>query len=51
MPSRNPRALPPGLDPKAVPDHVAIVKDGEQLVSIVTKIDLIDWLGGRLGIR
>jgi undecaprenyl diphosphate synthase len=28
MPSRNPRALPPGLDPKAVPDHVAIVMDG-----------------------
>ena len=28
MPSRNPRALPPGLDPKGVPDHVAIVMDG-----------------------
>jgi undecaprenyl diphosphate synthase len=28
MPARNPRALPPGLDPKAVPDHVAIVMDG-----------------------
>ena len=28
MPSRNPRALPPGLDPKVVPDHVAIVMDG-----------------------
>jgi len=28
MPSRNPRALPPGLDPRAVPDHVAIVMDG-----------------------
>ena len=28
MPSRNPRALPPDLDPKAVPDHVAIVMDG-----------------------
>jgi undecaprenyl diphosphate synthase len=28
MPTRNPRALPPGLDPKGVPDHVAIVMDG-----------------------
>ena len=28
MPSRNPRALPPDLDPQAVPDHVAIVMDG-----------------------
>ena len=28
MPARNPRALPPGLDPRAVPDHVAIVMDG-----------------------
>lgn len=28
MPARNPRALPPGLDPKGVPDHVAIVMDG-----------------------
>ena len=28
MPSRNPRALPPDLDPKTVPDHVAIVMDG-----------------------
>ena len=28
MASRNPRALPPDLDPKAVPDHVAIVMDG-----------------------
>jgi undecaprenyl diphosphate synthase len=28
MPSRNPRALPPDLNPKAVPDHVAIVMDG-----------------------
>jgi undecaprenyl diphosphate synthase len=28
MPSRHPRALPPGLDPKAVPGHVAIVMDG-----------------------
>ena len=32
-------------------DHVAIVKDGDQLVSIVTKIDLIDWLGTRVAIR
>lgn len=28
MPSRNPRALPPDLDPRALPDHVAIVMDG-----------------------
>jgi undecaprenyl diphosphate synthase len=28
MPSRNPRAMPDGLDPRAVPDHVAIVMDG-----------------------
>ena len=28
MPSRNPRAMPAGLDPRAVPDHVAIVMDG-----------------------
>ncbi len=28
MPSHNPRALPPGLDPRTVPDHVAIVMDG-----------------------
>jgi cystathionine beta-synthase len=32
-------------------DHVAIVKDGDQLVSIVTKIDLIDWLGARVTVR
>jgi len=32
-------------------DHVAIVKDGDKLVSILTKIDLIDWLGGRVAIR
>jgi undecaprenyl diphosphate synthase len=28
MPSRNPRALPPGIAAGAVPDHVAIVMDG-----------------------
>ena len=28
MPARRPRALPPELDPRAVPDHVAIVMDG-----------------------
>jgi undecaprenyl diphosphate synthase len=28
MPARNPRALPDGLNPRAVPDHVAIVMDG-----------------------
>jgi undecaprenyl diphosphate synthase len=28
MPSRNPRALPPGIEAGAVPDHVAIVMDG-----------------------
>ena len=28
MPSRNPRAMPAGLEPQAVPDHVAIVMDG-----------------------
>ena len=28
MPARDPRALPPGLDPAGVPDHVAIVMDG-----------------------
>src|SRR5262245_3521881 len=28
MPARMPRALPSGLDPRAVPDHVAIVMDG-----------------------
>jgi undecaprenyl diphosphate synthase len=28
MPARNPRALPADLNPKAVPDHVAIVMDG-----------------------
>jgi cystathionine beta-synthase len=32
-------------------DHVAIVKDGDQLVAIVTKIDLIDWLGTRVAVR
>src|SRR5574341_1161843 len=28
MPSRNPRALPPDLEPGAMPDHIAIVMDG-----------------------
>jgi undecaprenyl diphosphate synthase len=28
MPARNPRALPSGLDARLVPDHVAIVMDG-----------------------
>jgi cystathionine beta-synthase len=32
-------------------DHVAIVKDAEQLVAILTKIDLIDWLGSRVSVR
>jgi cystathionine beta-synthase len=32
-------------------DHVAIVKDGDQLVAILTKIDLIDWLGTRVSVR
>jgi cystathionine beta-synthase len=32
-------------------DHVAIVKDADQLVAILTKIDLIDWLGARVTVR
>jgi cystathionine beta-synthase len=28
-------------------DHVAIVKDGDQLAAILTKIDLIEWLAAR----
>jgi len=32
-------------------DHVAIVKDGDKLVALLTKIDLIDWLGSRVAIR
>jgi cystathionine beta-synthase len=32
-------------------DHVAIVKDGDQLMAILTKIDLIDWLGTRVSVR
>src|SRR4051812_46468970 len=32
-------------------DHVAIVKDGDQLAAILTKIDLIDWLGTRVSVR
>jgi len=32
-------------------DHVAIVKEGDQLAAIVTKIDLIDWLGTRVSVR
>ena len=32
-------------------DHVAIVKDGDQLAAILTKIDLIDWLGARVTVR
>ena len=32
-------------------DHVAIVKDGDALAAILTKIDLIDWLGTRVAIR
>ena len=27
-------------------DHVALVKEGDVLCAILTKIDLIDWLGG-----
>jgi hypothetical protein len=27
------------------------VKDGDQLAAIVTKIDLIDWLGTRVSVR
>jgi cystathionine beta-synthase len=30
-------------------DNVAVVKDGEKVIGIVTKIDLIDFLGHRLG--
>jgi cystathionine beta-synthase len=32
-------------------DHVAIVKDGDKLAAILTKIDLIDWLGTRVSVR
>ncbi|HXN81923.1 MAG TPA: pyridoxal-phosphate dependent enzyme [Myxococcales bacterium] len=32
-------------------DHVAIVKEGDQLTAIVTKIDLIEWLGTRMAVR
>ena len=32
-------------------DHVAIVKDGDRLAAILTKIDLIDWLGTRVAVR
>ena len=32
-------------------DHVAIVKEGDQLAAILTKIDLIDWLGARVTVR
>ena len=32
-------------------DHVALVKDGDQLAAILTKIDLIDWLGTRVAVR
>ena len=32
-------------------DHVAIVKDGDALAAILTKIDLIDWLGTRVAVR
>jgi len=28
-------------------DHVAIVKDGEKVSAVLTKIDLIEWLGAR----
>ncbi|HEY3449540.1 MAG TPA: pyridoxal-phosphate dependent enzyme [Myxococcales bacterium] len=28
-------------------DHAAIVKDGDRLAAVVTKIDLIEWLGSR----
>jgi cystathionine beta-synthase len=32
-------------------DHVAIVKEGDRLAAILTKIDLIDWLGTRVSVR
>jgi len=32
-------------------DHVAIVKEGDKLAAILTKIDLIDWLGARVTVR
>src|SRR5260370_32033412 len=32
-------------------DHVAIVKDGDRLAAILTKIDLIEWLGARVTVR
>jgi cystathionine beta-synthase len=32
-------------------DHVAIVKEGDRLTAILTKIDLIDWLGTRVAVR
>jgi cystathionine beta-synthase len=32
-------------------DHVAIVKEGDKLAAILTKIDLIDWLGTRVSVR
>lgn len=32
-------------------DHVALVKDGDALCAILTKIDLIDWLGTRVAVR
>ena len=32
-------------------DHVAIVKESDRLAAILTKIDLIDWLGARVTVR
>src|SRR5258708_689110 len=32
-------------------DHVAIVKEGEELAAILTKIDLLEWLGTTRAVR
>ncbi len=32
-------------------DHVAVVQEGPRVTAIVTKIDLIEWLGARAGAR
>ena len=42
-------ARPPKLPGELVPNHVAIVMDGEKFLGLITRIDLLNYLRRRAG--
>ena len=41
-------ARPPELPPELIPQHVAIVMDGNQFLGLITRIDLLNYLRRRV---